>query len=122
MRKLFLPFSKPSITEGDIAAVGDVLRSGWITTGPKAAEFEQKFSKRDYSDAETLAAPAEIWIVELVEKTGKFKSRGEIRRLIQQGGVTLDGEKITDDKVKLAVKAGQVLKAGKLVVVKLTVL
>lgn len=43
MRKTFLPFSKPSITEGEIAAVGDVLRSGWITTGPKAAEFEQKF-------------------------------------------------------------------------------
>jgi len=46
-RKEFLPFSKPSITEDDIAAVGDVLRSGWITTGPKAAEFEEKF--REYT-------------------------------------------------------------------------
>lgn len=44
MRKTFLPFSKPSISEAEIAAVGDVLRSGWITTGPKAAEFEQKFA------------------------------------------------------------------------------
>mgnify|MGYP001562280985 CR=1 FL=1 len=44
MRKTFLPFSKPSITEAEIEAVGDVLRSGWITTGPKAAEFEQKFA------------------------------------------------------------------------------
>jgi len=43
MRSEFLPFSRPSITEGDIAAVGDVLRSGWITTGPKNTEFEQKF-------------------------------------------------------------------------------
>ena len=43
MRKTFLPFSKPSLDEGDIAAVGDVLRSGWITTGPKNAEFEAKF-------------------------------------------------------------------------------
>lgn len=43
MRKEFLPFSKPSIDEGDIAAVGEVLRSGWITTGPKNAEFEEKF-------------------------------------------------------------------------------
>jgi UDP-4-amino-4-deoxy-L-arabinose-oxoglutarate aminotransferase len=43
MRKEFLPFSRPSIDEGDIAAVGDVLRSGWITTGPKNAEFEEKF-------------------------------------------------------------------------------
>lgn len=43
MRKDFLPFSRPSITEEDIAAVGEVLRSGWITTGPKTTEFEQKF-------------------------------------------------------------------------------
>ena len=43
MRNEFLPFSRPSITEAEIAAVDEVLRSGWITTGPKAAEFEQKF-------------------------------------------------------------------------------
>ena len=43
MRKDFLPFSRPSINEDDIAAVADVLRSGWITTGPRNAEFEQKF-------------------------------------------------------------------------------
>ncbi len=45
MRKDFLPFSKPSISEDDINAVGDVLRSGWITTGPKNAEFESNFTK-----------------------------------------------------------------------------
>jgi UDP-4-amino-4-deoxy-L-arabinose-oxoglutarate aminotransferase len=43
LRNEFLPFSRPSITEGDIAAVAEVLRSGWITTGPKGAEFEQRF-------------------------------------------------------------------------------
>jgi UDP-4-amino-4-deoxy-L-arabinose-oxoglutarate aminotransferase len=43
MRKDFLPFSRPSITDGDVAAVGEVLRSGWITTGPKTAQFEQEF-------------------------------------------------------------------------------
>lgn len=43
MRKNFLPFSRPSITEEEISAVGKVLRSGWITTGPMCAEFEQKF-------------------------------------------------------------------------------
>lgn len=37
----FLPLSRPSITEGDIEAVADVLRSGWITTGPKTAQLEQ---------------------------------------------------------------------------------
>ncbi|OGP64569.1 MAG: UDP-4-amino-4-deoxy-L-arabinose--oxoglutarate aminotransferase [Deltaproteobacteria bacterium RBG_13_47_9] len=43
MRDEFLPFSRPSITEQDIIAVSDVLRSGWLTTGPKTAEFEQAF-------------------------------------------------------------------------------
>jgi UDP-4-amino-4-deoxy-L-arabinose-oxoglutarate aminotransferase len=40
-RAEFLPFSRPSINEGDIAAVAEVLRSGWITTGPRATAFEQ---------------------------------------------------------------------------------
>jgi UDP-4-amino-4-deoxy-L-arabinose-oxoglutarate aminotransferase len=43
MRFSFLPFSKPSISEQEIEAVAEVLRSGWITTGPKAAEFEEAF-------------------------------------------------------------------------------
>ena len=43
MRKDFLPFSKPSISEEDISAVAGVLRSGWITTGARNAEFEQAF-------------------------------------------------------------------------------
>ena len=86
-------------------------------------DFEKQFSKKDLAEiADCLTVPAgEIWIVELVEKTGKFKSRGDIRRVIQQGGVTFDGQKITDDKARVTVKDGQILKAGKLVVVKLAV-
>ena len=40
----FLPFTRPSIDEETIAAVGDVLRSGWITTGPKTQAFEAALS------------------------------------------------------------------------------
>ena len=43
MRKNFLPFSKPTIEQKDIDSISEVLRSGWITTGPKNAEFEQLF-------------------------------------------------------------------------------
>ena len=45
MRKEFLPFSRPSITEKDIEAVSQVLRSGWITTGSKTSEFEDRFKE-----------------------------------------------------------------------------
>ncbi len=41
----FLPFSKPVIDEATISAVGDVLRSGWITSGPKVQAFEAQLSE-----------------------------------------------------------------------------
>jgi UDP-4-amino-4-deoxy-L-arabinose-oxoglutarate aminotransferase len=40
----FLPFSRPSITAEDIAAVTKVLQSGWITTGSQSAELEKQFA------------------------------------------------------------------------------
>jgi UDP-4-amino-4-deoxy-L-arabinose-oxoglutarate aminotransferase len=54
MRSTFLPFSKPAIGDLEIEAVVEVLRSGWITTGPKAVEFEAAF--RDYCGAEGSVA------------------------------------------------------------------
>jgi dTDP-4-amino-4,6-dideoxygalactose transaminase len=41
----FLPFTRPSIDEETIASVGEVLRSGWITSGPKVKAFEQALSE-----------------------------------------------------------------------------
>jgi dTDP-4-amino-4,6-dideoxygalactose transaminase len=40
----FLPFALPDIGEEEIAEVVDTLRSGWVTTGPKARQFEADFS------------------------------------------------------------------------------
>ena len=40
----FLPFALPEIGEAEIAEVVDTLRSGWLTTGPKAKRFEQDFA------------------------------------------------------------------------------
>ena len=44
MSQAFLPFSRPSIGDEEIAAVEQVLRSGWITTGPKNQELEEQFA------------------------------------------------------------------------------
>ncbi|MDZ4821939.1 MAG: DegT/DnrJ/EryC1/StrS family aminotransferase [Flavobacteriales bacterium] len=44
-----IPFSPPRIDEKTIAAVTEVLRSGWITTGPKTRELEKKIS--DYTSS-----------------------------------------------------------------------
>jgi len=40
----FLPFALPDIGDEEIAEVVDTLKSGWVTTGPKAARFEADFS------------------------------------------------------------------------------
>lgn len=40
-----IPFSPPDIDESDVQAVLEVLRSGWITTGPQTAAFEQELSQ-----------------------------------------------------------------------------
>jgi dTDP-4-amino-4,6-dideoxygalactose transaminase len=39
-----VPFFRPAIGNEEIEAVTSVLRSGWLTTGPKAREFEEKFA------------------------------------------------------------------------------
>ena len=44
VRDTLLPYGHQWIDEEDIAAVVEVLRSDWITTGPKVAEFEQAFA------------------------------------------------------------------------------
>ena len=44
-----IPFSPPDITEVEIEAVTQALRSGWITTGPQTKRFEQRI--RDYTGA-----------------------------------------------------------------------
>ena len=40
----FLPYALPEIGDEEIAEVVDTLRSGWVTTGPKARRFEQDFA------------------------------------------------------------------------------
>src|SRR5215470_1297961 len=46
VRKTLLPYGRQSIDEDDIQSVVDVLRSDWLTTGPKIDEFEEAFAAR----------------------------------------------------------------------------
>jgi dTDP-4-amino-4,6-dideoxygalactose transaminase len=51
-----LGFQPPAIGEEEIAAVAETLRSGWLTTGPRAAELEERFA--EYVGAEHVLAVA----------------------------------------------------------------
>lgn len=51
----FLPFALPEIGEEEIAEVVQSLRSGWVTTGPKARQFEADFAEFLGGDVEAIA-------------------------------------------------------------------
>ena len=53
-RASFLSFQPPAIGEEEIAAVVETLRSGWLTTGPRTAELEERF--REYLGARHVLA------------------------------------------------------------------
>src|SRR5947207_14572581 len=53
-RETFLSFQPPAIGDEEIAAVAETLRSGWLTTGPRTAELEERF--REYLGARHVLA------------------------------------------------------------------
>ncbi len=54
IRKEFLPYGRQWINDDDIKAVTDVLKTDWITQGPKVVEFEKKVA--DYSNTKYAVA------------------------------------------------------------------
>jgi dTDP-4-amino-4,6-dideoxygalactose transaminase len=50
-----IPCFRPAIGEEEVEAVTAVLRSGWLTTGPKTREFEQAFAEYLGDEVETIA-------------------------------------------------------------------
>ena len=62
-----------------------------------------------------------IWLVKLIVLSGVVDSKSEARRLVEQGGVKINGEKISDPNFDFTVKEGTILKIGKLNFVKLII-
>lgn len=80
-------------------------------------EFDTIFVKKGLPDEiEEFAIESsinEIEIIELIVKVGFAPSKSEARRLVLQGGVTIDGEKIADIKEKIQLNTSRILKVGK---------
>src|SRR6266851_493336 len=45
VRERLLPYGRQSLVDADVQAVVEVLKSDWLTTGPKIAEFEEQFAE-----------------------------------------------------------------------------
>jgi tyrosyl-tRNA synthetase len=84
-------------------------------------EFDKIFINKGIPDdiGELKIESAEVEIVDLIMQANFAPSRGEARRLVTQGGVSIDGEKVTDPKVPILVVDGNVLKVGKRKFIKL---
>ena len=87
-------------------------------------EFDNIFVKKGLPDEipefSFDTAITEIDIMDLIVKVGFASSRGEARRLISQGGVSIDDEKIADIKSIVQLKGNKILKVGKRNFIKLT--
>jgi tyrosyl-tRNA synthetase len=84
-------------------------------------EFDKIFINKGIPDdiGELKIKTTEVEIVDLIMQANFAPSRGEARRLVTQGGVSIDGEKITDPKIPILVIDGNVLKVGKRKFIKL---
>jgi hypothetical protein len=75
-----IPFHRPMFDEREVAAVTDVLRSGWITTGERTAEFEKRFAGVRRRDARRG--------VELLHRGAAHRARGRGDRARRRGLTT----------------------------------
>jgi len=80
------------------------------------AEFIRVFSREEApEDIEEfyIKRNKKIWIVELLDNANLVKSRGEARRLIEQGALRINGEKIIDQKLNISFSEEAILRLGR---------
>lgn len=83
-------------------------------------DFERAFSQRlspesaqELCIARKELVEGKLWIMKLLERTGVFQSKSEARRCLEQGGVYLNGERISEADVDIFLQDGDVLRVGK---------
>jgi tyrosyl-tRNA synthetase len=79
-------------------------------------EFIHQFREKEIpEDIPVLRLPASgpVWVCRLMVEAGLVASNGEARRLVQQGGVKLNGEKVLDPELEIPPQGEVVLQAGK---------
>ena len=78
-------------------------------------EFTRVFAQKELPDEipEVVVPAGEIGLLALMVQAGLAKSNGEARRLVKQGAVRIDDEKISDERAQIIPKAGMVIRSGK---------
>lgn len=82
-----------------------------------AAAFSRRFQQGQQPDEMPTHAwaadDANVWVCRLLKTSGLAKSTSEARRLIRQGGVRLDGERVTDPELHVPAAGEAVVQVGK---------
>jgi tyrosyl-tRNA synthetase len=83
-------------------------------------EFKRVFQQRELPDeipefriTPDMLEDGSIWLPRLLQQAGLVSSTSEGRRLIQQGGVRVNGERVDDPNFKLVPAGGMIIRAGK---------
>jgi tyrosyl-tRNA synthetase len=91
-------------------------------------EFEKVFKNKLYPEEikkltleKDDLKEGKIWLIKLIVLSGVIDSKSEARRLIEQGGVRINGEKVSDPHLDLTVEEGMILKIGRLNFIKLII-
>jgi len=105
------------------ALAGEVVRMyhGEAAAAAAQAEFERVFSAQQMPEEipefriprSELKEDGRIWVGRLLTLTGTAPSGREAKRLVEQGGVTLGSEKLTDPNAAVSIEPGQVLRVGR---------
>jgi len=90
---------------------------GTAAANAAAADFVQRFQRRELpTELETFTWAGQeqtVWICHVMREAGLAKSTSEARRLITQGGVRLDGEKIEDADLQVPTQGEKILQVGR---------
>jgi len=91
-------------------------------------EFEKVFKNKLYPEEikelilkKDDLEEGKIWLVKLVVLSGVVGNKSEARRIVEQGGVRINGEKVNDPNFDLTVEEGMILKIGRLNFIKLII-
>ncbi len=102
-----LALAKEIVSRYHDATQADAAEASWL------AQFSKRQVPDDMQEHEVTVEGEAIWIPRLLSDVGLVKSSSDGRRRIQQGGVEVDGERITDPQSSLQRGRRYVIKAGK---------
>jgi tyrosyl-tRNA synthetase len=86
-------------------------------------EFTRVFAQKELPDEipEVVLPAAEIGLLNLMVEAGLAKSNGEARRLVKQGAVKINDEKISDERAQVIPENGMIIRSGKRGFAKVTI-